>query len=181
MFTLSMLYATMLINLLRQYATNIIKNFMKSCAFFGHRNMNVEQYREKLLNIIVDLIENKGVVQFYSGFRGDFDVFCSYLIHELKARYPQIKNTMVFSYLPEVSENPEYNFELPKCFDDSVYLLERQVPKRLAIIETNKCLVDKVDYIIAGVMTHGGGAYAACEYANKKKKPIINVIDGWEI
>ena len=63
----------------------------------------------------------------------------------------------------------------------SFYLLERSVPKRLAIIETNKCLVDEVDYIVAGAITHGGVAYAACEYAYKRKKPIISVIDGWEI
>ena len=154
---------------------------MKSCAFFGHRNMRVEQYRDKLLNIIVDLIDNKGVTQFYSGCRGDFDKYCSYLIHELKAHYPQIKNTMVLSYVPEPSKEPDDAFKLPKNYDDSVYLLERAVPKRLAIIETNKCLVDKVDYIIAGVTLHGGGAYAACEYAYKKKKPIICVIDGWEV
>ena len=110
---------------------------LKSCAFFGHRNMGVEQYREKLLCIIKDLIESKGVTQFYSGFRGDFDRFCSSLIYELKANYSFIKNTLVLSYIP----NEDFN--LPKCFDDSIYLLERQVPKRLAIIETNKCLVDK--------------------------------------
>lgn len=143
--------------------------------------MNAEQYGDKLLRIIVDLIENEGVTQFYSGFRGDFDVYCSYLIYKLKARYPQIKNTMALSYIPEEPTEPDNAFSLPKCFDDSVYLLERQVPKRLAIIETNKCLVDKVDYIVAGVTLHCGGAYAACEYACKQKKPIVSVIDGWEI
>ena len=154
---------------------------MVSCAFFGHRHMRVEQYREKLLHIIIDLIENNSVTQFYSGFRGSFDIYCSSLIHGLKASYPHIKNTMVLSYIPEVPNDPDYAFTLPKYFDDSVYLLERRVPKRLAIIETNKCLVDIVDYIVAGVMTHGGGAYMACEYAHKRKKPIISVIDGWEV
>lgn len=139
--------------------------------------MNVKQYREKLLDILKDLIENKGVTQFYSGFRGDFDVFCSYLIYELKSSYPQLRNTMVLSYIPGAKED----FWLPKCFDDSVYLLERSVPKRLAIIETNKCLVDTVDFVVAGVITTFGGAYMACEYAYKRKKPIISVIDGWEI
>ena len=62
--------------------------------------MNVEQYREKLLLIITELIENKGVIQFYSGFRGGFDYYCSSLIYELKVRYPQIKNTLVLSYIP---------------------------------------------------------------------------------
>ena len=150
---------------------------MKSCAFFGHRHMDVKQYREKLSETLKDLIENKGVTQFYSGFRGDFDVYCSYSIYELKEKYPQIKNTMVLSYIPETKDD----FSLPKCFDDSVYLLERSVPKRLAIIETNKCLVDMVDFIVAGVITHCGGAYMACEYAYKRKKPIVSVIDGWNI
>ena len=58
---------------------------------------------------------------------------------------------------PEVHDSSDSAFTLPEDFDDSVYLLERKVPKRLAIIETNKCLVDKADYIIAGVILHGGG------------------------
>lgn len=138
--------------------------------------MNVKQYRDKLLRIIIDLIENKGVTRFYSGYRGDFDVYCSNLIQELKENYPQIKNTMVLSYIPESRGEFDCVFTLPKCFDDSVYLLERKVPKRFAIIETNKCLVEAVDFIVAGVITHFGGAYSACEYAEKRKKPIINVI-----
>ena len=155
---------------------------MAACAFFGHRNLPVKQYRDKLLEIITDLIENKGVTQFYSGFRGDFDYYCSELVYELKAKYPQIKNTMVLSYVPQDKhEEPEYAFKLPKFFDDSVYLLERRVPLQLAILETNKCLVDKVDYIVAGVLYHGGGAYSALEYAAKRKKPIISIIDGWTV
>lgn len=143
--------------------------------------MDVKPYREKLLEILIDLIENKGVTQFYSGFRGDFDVYCSSLIYELKDSYSHIKITMVLSYIPEAADHPDDKFCLPKFFDDSVYLLERRVPKRLAIIETNKCLVDIVDFIVAGVITHCGGVYTACEYAYKRKKPIISVIDGWEI
>ncbi len=143
--------------------------------------MDVEQYREKLLGIIIDLIENKGITQFYSGFRGDFDVYCSNLVHRLKARYPQIKNTMVLSYIPALPDESGNAVMLPKCFDDSVYLLERRVPMRFAITETNKRLVDEVDYIVAGVLLHSGGAYSACEYAYKRKKPIISIIDGWEV
>lgn len=154
---------------------------MKSCAFFGHRNMNMERYKDILYKVVVDLIEDKGVKQFYSGYRGDFDIYCSNLIYELKEFYPQLRNTMVFSYIPKVLKEQDCAYLIPKCFDDSVYLLERNVPQRLAIIETNKCLVNKVDYIVAGVIIHGGGAYAACEYAYKRKKPIISVVDGWQV
>lgn len=154
---------------------------MKSCTFFGHRKMNVLQYDEKLTNIVIDLIENKGVGQFYSGFRGDFDVYCSRLVHNMKKKYPHIKNTMILSYIPYSKAGAEYTFSLPDCFDDSIYILEKKVPPRLAIIETNKQLVDISDYIIAGLMFHGGGAYTACKYAYKRKKPIISVVDGWEM
>lgn len=157
------------------------KNKMKSCVFFGHRDITVDEYREDLKNILTDLIENKGVTQFYSGFRGYFDVFCSNLVYELKSRYPQIKNTMVLSYMPKIPDDPDFAYELQKCFDDSVYLLERQIPKPYAILETNKCLVDKCDYIVAAVNRHFGGAYAACEYALKRKKPIINLFSLYEL
>lgn len=143
--------------------------------------MNVEQYREKLLQILVDLIENKGVTQFYSGFRGDFDVYCSKAVAELKAIYPQITNTMVLSYIPQSAEHSDNAFVLPQCFDDSVYLLERYVPKRYSIVETNKLLVDAVDFIVAGVLLRCGGAYNACKYARKRKKTIFNLVDGTEI
>ncbi len=63
--------------------------------------MNLQPYREKLLNIIIDLIENSGVTQFYSGFRGNYDEYCCNLIYELKHLYPQIKMTLVLSYIPE--------------------------------------------------------------------------------
>ncbi len=141
----------------------------------------MEQYREKLRRTVIDLIEEKGVSQFYSGFRGDFDIYSSKLIYEIKNKYPQIRNTPVLSYIPEATEVLDNTFVLPKCFDDSVYLLERRVPKRYAIIETNKRMVDEADYIVVGVITHCGGAYNACEYAQKRKKPIISVIDGWEV
>ncbi len=141
--------------------------------------MNTERYRDRLLYIITDLIDNKGVTQFYSGFRGDFDVFCSNLVFGLKDLYPQIRNTMVLSYIPEEPKDRDYSFKLPKCFDDSIYLLERKVPKRFAITETNKLVVDMVDFIVAGVLIHSGGAYSACEYALKRNKPTVSVVDGW--
>lgn len=140
--------------------------------------MNTERYRDRLLHIVTDLIENKGVTRFYSGFRGDFDVFCSNLVYGLKDLYPQIRITMVLSYIPQAPKDGEYAFKLPKCFDDSIYLLERKVPKRFAITETNKLIVDTVDVVVAGVLVHGGGAYAACEYARKRNKPVVSVVDG---
>ena len=40
---------------------------MKSCTFFGHRDYNYTPYKGKIEAIILDLIENHGVREFYNG------------------------------------------------------------------------------------------------------------------
>ena len=142
---------------------------MKSCAFFGHRDMNYEPQRERIREILIDLIEREGITQFYSGNRGNFERACSGLVRELKEIFPHIRNTMVLSY------RPTKDFALPSCYDDSVYLLEREVPRAYAILETNKRLVELADVIVSGVIYAFGGAYKAYEYARKKMKNIIEV------
>ena len=141
---------------------------MKSCAFFGHRDWGQAEEKEKIRNSIVDLIENYGVFQFYSGGRGNFDNLCSQIVYELKKDYPQIKNTLVLSYMPK-----EYN--LPNKYDDSVYFLEKQVPPKYAIVKTNQIMADKADYLIVGLRRSHGGAYQAFEYARRRGKVMIQV------
>ena len=140
---------------------------MKSCAFFGHRDYDYEPMREQIGRLIADLIEKEGVTEFYSGFRGKFDVLCSGIVHELKVQYPQIGMTMVLSY------HPKEDFVLPPFFDGSVFLLERPVPPEYAILETNKRLVERADFIFSGVIHPFGGAAKALEYAMKRQKKVI--------
>ena len=42
---------------------------MKSCTFFGHRD-TPEDIRYDLKQVLIDLIENKGVMWFYVGHNG---------------------------------------------------------------------------------------------------------------
>ncbi len=43
---------------------------MKSCAFFGHRDIYEKGLFERVTKIVIELIENEGFTQFYSGGRG---------------------------------------------------------------------------------------------------------------
>ena len=119
------------------------------------------------------MIENEGITQFYSGGRGAFDRLCAEVVGELIKSYPNIKNTLVFSYLPLSNAD----FTLPTAYTDSVYLLEHNVPLRYAILETNKRMVDIADCVIVGIYSEWGGAWKAYEYARKQKKRIINLCD----
>ncbi|MBR1975420.1 MAG: hypothetical protein IKA20_06175 [Clostridia bacterium] len=146
---------------------------MKSCSFFGHRQYGYQEYRERIKAIIVELIEKYKVTQFYSGGRGAFDGICSDIVGELRATYPHVKNTLVYSYMPKKDE-----YGLPKKYTDSVYLLEDRVPPRLAILKTNEKMVDKADFILSGVRYSWGGAATAQAYALQKKKKVITIFAG---
>jgi hypothetical protein len=146
---------------------------MKSCVFFGHRDsIDYAQFSTEIEKIIVDLIEKYNVTDFYSGGRGDFDATCSKIVRKLKKRYPKISVVMVYSYMPSEKSRGAI---LPAYYDGSVYVLEKRVPQKFAILETNKALVDRCDYVVSGVKYSYGGAYTACAYARKKKKMIFSL------
>lgn len=140
---------------------------MKSCAFFGHRDVDYAPYMVRIKREMRGLVENEGVTRFFSGDRGYFDNVCTRAAFELKCEYPQLRNVLVLSY------HPDKNFELPKIYDESVYLLDRAVPPLYAIVETNKAIVDASDFVIAGIKADFGGAYEAVAYAKRKK--IIDI------
>ena len=129
---------------------------MKTCAFFGHRNGSYEIYRPYLKAMITTLIERYQVAQFYTGGRGSFDHFCASLVAEVKGNYPHIKNTLVYSYIPQ---SPESDRFASSIYDDSVYLLEKR------------------DIVIVAVFASWGGAYNAYQYALRKKKKVFNLFD----
>ena len=140
-----------------------------SCAFFGHRNFDYRPYEDKIRSTVVDLI-NRGVTEFYNGYRGNFDETCARIVRELQAQYPQIKNIMVLSYVPNEK------FVKPDVFDETVYLLEKRVPLKYAISHTNKRLVQTVDYIVSGVVRNWGGAKSACDYAEYLYRTIFYIV-----
>lgn len=149
---------------------------MASCVFFGHRNFCYTEYTDKLKDTITYLIENKGVTQFYTGLRGNFDKLCADAMRQIKKIYPHVRFSLALAYIPcSEDEKETYNNLIAKTFDDSIFLLEHNVPPKYAILETNKRLVDMVDYVVAGVYRCYGGAYKACLYALQKKKTVINV------
>ncbi len=50
---------------------------MISATFFGHRDFDYSPYRDKVRTVIMDLIVNHGVEEFWNGFRGNFDKICA--------------------------------------------------------------------------------------------------------
>ena len=142
----------------------------KRCAFFGHRQYSYEAYRNTLKSMFIELIEKKGVTEFYGGGRGAFDGICASVLKQLQQQYTDIRIIQVLSYIP-INDDPKKT-----AYDETVYLLNRFVPQRYAILETNKLLVEKVDFVVSGVCFSWGGAAKAIEYALRRRKEIIQLI-----
>lgn len=63
----------------------------KICSFFGHRKIEItEELKQKVKEVIEDLIVNHTVLIFLFGSRSDFDHLCHLVVTELKEKYPNI-------------------------------------------------------------------------------------------
>ena len=92
---------------------------MEACSLFGHHNVP-DDIKNKLNNLLVDLIENQKVSLFYVGNHGQFDSIARGCLRELKKKYPQISYYVVLAYLPQ---NPKpYEDYRVKCFESEEVL-----------------------------------------------------------
>lgn len=142
---------------------------MKSCTFFGHRQI-WENIDDVLTNVLVDFIENQGVAKFYVGNQGDFDRILINRLRCLKKRYPDIKYYIVLAHLPTKGSLYTNNYL------DTIYPegLENILPK-YAIIKRNQWMIEHSDIIVTYIESPIGGAAKAKKYAEKKGKKIINI------
>ena len=70
-----------------------------NCIFFGHRDVPKE-VKEKLKEIIIELIAKKNVNMFYVGNNGAFDRMVREILKEVKNKY-NINYYVVLAYIPK--------------------------------------------------------------------------------
>ena len=135
------------------------------CCFFGHRD-TPREIKSALKQVLIDLIENKNVNMFYVGNYGNFDFLAQEALKEFKKIYP-IKYYIVLAYIPKKDEYADYSNTL--YFDEL-----NTKPYRTRIIETNRLMLEKSDYVITYANTIGN-ARDFKELAEKQNKTVINI------
>ena len=70
-----------------------------TCTFFGHRD-TPPAVKPLLRQVIIELIEQRGVTRFYVGNQGNFDAMARSLLAELAQTYP-VRYDVVLAYLPK--------------------------------------------------------------------------------
>ena len=157
-------------------------SLIKSCSFFGHREIEVtKELKQKLKKVLKDKIEKEGFEVFYFGGFGMFDDLCWEIITELKTEFPYIKR--VFCLYDQrhlrASKRPRNlskdNFEEFVYFDLEFDWWYKRIYFR------NIAIIDKSDFVVFYVKNKkSSGAYKIYEYAIKKKKSLINIsVDKW--
>ena len=143
---------------------------MSSCTFFGHRDCS-NDIEHSLRHVLTDLIENKNVNFFYVGNNGNFYYIARKTLQSLKINYPHINYWVVLAYMPCKTQKADYHNQsiYPEILDN--------VPRKYAIIERNKWMINKSDYVVTYVKYNFGGASTFKNLAEQKRKKVINLFN----
>ncbi len=146
------------------------------CSFFGHRTINQDFDRKKLLDLLVDLIQNKNVNDFYFGGFGDFDKLCYDTISKLKTYFPSIKRIYCVENEKYLLSQKRIKYLPKEEYEDYVSLPLSFYGWYKRIYFRNCAMIDNSDFIIFYAQKReNSGAYKAFLYAKKNKKICYNI------
>lgn len=135
-------------------------------TFFGHSDAP-DTLRDKLKDLLIDLITNRGADLYYVGNNGNFDRLVISVLKELKGIYSYIEYRVVLAYLPTENFAELANTEYPEGIE--------LVPKRFAICFRNKWMIEQSDVVVTYVVRAYGGAAKFADKAIKNGKNVINL------
>lgn len=148
---------------------------MKSCFFIGHREAD-ERLLPWLIRTIEKLVSQENVTCFYVGRYGGFDRIAASAVKQVKRRHPEIMLMLVLPYHP--AERP---VETPYGFDGTYYPEGMEtVPRRFAIVQANKRMVENVDWLVAYVRHGASNSRKILEYAQRQGLLCVNINDKME-
>ena len=134
-------------------------------TFCGHSKLNRTDGFSRWLNIILPSLIEGGADTFYLGGYGDFDAVAASAVRKQKESYPHIELVLVLAYLDREIDASRY--------DGTTYPPLEKVPRRYAIVRRNEWMVCESDVVISGVLHSWGGAAKTLEFAQRKKKVVL--------
>ena len=152
----------------------------KICTFFGHRFLLgfQKEHKQKLKEIILDLIQNHHVDTFWVSQYGEFDDISRQTVFEIKKTiHPQIKIVLVRAYNFGLSLAQKEEKEwLERLYDHVFTPFETlECPPKFAITRRNKFMAEHCDFMICFVRYTSGGAYKAMRQAQNAQKTVFNL------
>ena len=142
-------------------------------TFYGHSNyLFGDDVKVELKSILINETRKNPTCKFYLGGYGDFDGLCLRTLKELRNDFPEIELIFITPYIDKNYSKLEF---AKYHYDDVIFPPLESVPRKFAILKRNEWMIEEADLVIAYVMYSWGGAAKTLEYANRKKKQIINL------
>lgn len=137
----------------------------KSCFFLGHREAS-DELLPALDAVVARHITEYGVKTFIVGGYGGFDRLASRVLKEAKGKHPEITLLRLIPYHPA-----EHPVKTPEGFDGTYYPLGlEKVPRKFAIVRTNRLVLEQSDFLITYVKHSASNAYNLLAYARKRQQ-----------
>ncbi len=164
---------------------------MKAC-FIGHKTIEkTEELISSLKETVVTLI-NKGVITFFFGSMSEFDALSWEVVTELKKEHPCIRRVYVRSAYQYINE--AYEKYLLKSYEETYFPPKIEKAGKYSYVERNCEMIDSSTYCVfyynenyitplkrqskyntTVTLRRNSGTKIAYNYAEKKKKTIINL------
>ena len=152
---------------------------IKTCCFFGHRNVKeTEELIKKVYNIVENLIIKENVTEFLFGSRSNFYDICHKAVSRAREKYPFINRIYVRAEYPYI--DIDYTDQLLRHYENT-YFPEKIIGAGKAVYTERNCEMIKqshfcVIYYNESTAAKNSGTKAALKYAQKLKKQIITVV-----
>lgn len=161
---------------------------MTTVCFTGHRPESLYGYNptsdgnfkvlDKLRDIIIDHIENKGVDTFITGMALGIDMWAARIVNKLKEDYPHIK---LHAAIPcdkqyktwHQTSIDEWHMIVDYC--DDVHYVSNEPYTNWCMQKRNEYMVDNADLVIAVWDGSSGGTCNTVKYAKKMNKSITRL------
>ena len=142
---------------------------MPVCTFFGHRDCP-DTVKQRLRQVLIDLIENHNVDMFYVGNHGRFDAIVRSELRNLQLEYPQINYAVVLAYMP--GKQTEYDDYSDTMLPEGI----ESAHPRYAISWRNNWMLKQSDYVVTYITHSWGGAAQHAYKALRQDKHVIPLI-----
>lgn len=124
------------------------------CTFFGHKDCP-DSIKQRIREILIEMIVNHNVNMFYVGNQGRFDAIVRSALRRLMKKYPQIHYAVVLAYMPQGESIDLSDTMLPEGIES--------IRPRYAISWRNNWILQQSGYVVTYITHSWGGAaqYAA--------------------
>ena len=140
---------------------------------YNHYRDTPSTIQHKLFEVLIDLVENRGVDVFYVGNQGHFDFLVRKILKELKEIHPHIKPFAVLAYMPSSKKVYEQEMFLETIYPENLEF----VPYKFAILKRNEWMLNRSEYVVTYTTRAVGGAYHFSELSKRQQKTVINIAD----